>query len=154
MLRRTPLPAIALIALLTLLAGVLSACGDSRLSAAELRSQAGAICHATADAIDRIAVPDTPDQGARFLRRGLLRMGPELTRLKALKPPTDLEPEYRQAIELATRELSTISDHERRIRGGSDVIDTFRALEAALAPITQTENRAWRALQLPACVRR
>ncbi|MCW2954274.1 MAG: hypothetical protein JWQ48_3444 [Conexibacter sp.] len=154
MLRRTPLPAIAVVALLTLLAVVLSACGESSLSAAELRSQAGAICHGTADAIDRIAVPNTPDQGARFLRRGLLRMGPELTRLKTLKPPKDLEPEYRQAIAMATRELNTISEHERRIRGGADVIETFRTLETALAPITQIENRAWQALQLPACVRR
>jgi hypothetical protein len=152
--RRTSLPAIAGLTLLTLLAIVLSACGENRLSAAQLRSQAGAICHGTADAIDRIAVPNTPDEGARFLRRGLLRMGPELTRLKTLKPPTDLEPEYRQAIQMATRELNVISDHERKIRGGADVIETFRALETALAPITQTENRAWRALQLPACVRR
>lgn len=151
---RPPLPAL-LLALLALSALALGACGGTnRLSAAELRSQAGAICRRTAEATDRIAVPNTPEEGGRFLRKGLLRMGPELMRLRALRAPSDLDPEYQQALMLATRELNAISAHEQRIRGGADVIDTFRALQAELAPIVATENRAWSDLALPACLRR
>lgn len=153
MSRRHPLPA-ALLLLLALTIVALSACGSDRLSDNQLRSQASAICARTAQAIDNVPVPNTPDQGGRFLRRGLLQLGPQLTRLRALRAPTDLDPEYQQALTSANRELATISTYEERIRGGADVIDTFRALETTLTPIVENENRAWTDLELPACLRR
>jgi hypothetical protein len=148
MLRRAlPVPVL-------LLALALGACGDGSLGASELRTQASAICTKTAAATDRVAVPSTPAQGGRFLQQGIAHLRPAVAQLRELKAPEQLRRSYDRAVELAGRELALIVRDERAIAGGDDVIDTFRRLEAALEPLTMQENAYWRALQIPACVRR
>ena len=129
-------------------------CGDSTLSSAQLRTRASAICAHTATATDRIAVPNTPAQGGRFLRAGLARLRPAAARLGALRPPSQLDDRYARAVQLARQEIALIAAHERAIAHGEDVIDTYRRLERRLAPLLREENAAWRGLHVPACVRR
>lgn len=150
MRRRRALP----FALPLLLALALGGCGDDSLSAAELRARATAICARTAAATDRIAVPSTPAQGGQFLDEGIARLRPALARLRDLKAPEALRRDYERAVELAAQELALILRHERAIAAGDDVIDTFRRLDGQLEPLTQQEDAYWRALQVPACVRR
>jgi hypothetical protein len=140
--------------LLTLLALPLAACGDDSLTAEQLRTQASAICTKTAAATDRVPVPSTPAQGGRFLTQGLARLRPAVTRLRALKAPSDLRQRYDRAVQLAGREATLIARHKRAIAYGDDVIATFRRLETALEPLVQQENAYWRGLQIDACVRR
>lgn len=152
MTRRAPLLAV----LAVISSGALAACGggQSTLSAAQLRTSATAICTSTSTAMDRVPLPNAPGGGGQFLRRGLLRLQPGLDELKALKPPPELRAGYARALELETQELDMIAAHERSIRGGDDVIATFRRLQTAIAPILQQEDAAWRDLELPACVKR
>jgi len=148
MLRRAlPVPAL-------LLALALGACGDGSLTAQQLHDRATAICARVAAATDRVAVPSTPDQGARFLQDGLARLRPAVAQLRALKAPKQVRERYDRAVQLAGQEVALIARHERAIAGGDDVIDTFRRLDRALEPLMRTENAYWRGLDVPACVRR
>lgn len=144
------LPLLALAALLLALAG----CGDDALTAQQLHARAGAICTRAAAATDRVPLPNTPAHGERFLRQGLARMRPAAAQLAGLKPPAPLRARYERALRLGGRELALIARHERAIAHGDDVIDTYRRLDAALAPLVREENAAWRGLGVPACVRR
>lgn len=147
MLRRVaPLAAIAL------LLG-LGGCGDGSLSASQLRAEAGAICARAAAATDRIALPSTPDQGDRFLQQGLAQLRPAAAQLGRLKAPTELRRRYDRAVQLAGQEIRLIARREREIARGEDAVGTFRALEAALDPLTREENAYWRGLRVPACAR-
>lgn len=149
MLRRPVPPALALVALLAL-----AACGDDSLTAQQLHDRATAICARTAAATDRVAVPNAPSQGGRFLRQGLAHLRPAAAQLSALKAPSDVRERYDRAVQLARQEIALIARYERAISSGDDVIDTYRTLDAALEPLLREENAYWRGLEVPACVRR
>jgi hypothetical protein len=140
--------------LLALLAVALNGCGDDSLTAAQLHDRASAICVRTAAATDRVALPNGPAQGGRFLRQGLAHLRPAAGQLRALKAPSHLRERYERAVRLADREVALIARHERAIAGGDDAIATFRRLDRALEPLVREENAAWRGLGVPACVRR
>jgi len=153
MARRASLLAVLAVSL----SGALAACGGGgqrTLSANQLRTRASTICTDTSTAMDRVPLPNAPAGGGQFLRRGLLRLQPALDQLKALKPPDELRAGYAHALQLETQELDVIAAHEQSIRGGDDVIATFRRLQTAIAPILQEEDTAWRDLELPDCVKR
>lgn len=139
--------------LVVVLALALGACGADSLDAAQLRSQAGAICARATRATDRVAVPAAPDQGARFLAQGLAQLRPAAARLRALKAPQELRGQYDRAVQLADREVALIARQQRTIAHGGDPVDAFRQLAAAMAPLTTEENAFWRALEIPSCVR-
>ncbi|MBS1869560.1 MAG: hypothetical protein JSS99_07845 [Actinobacteria bacterium] len=146
---RRALPLLAL-----LLAVALAACGDDSLTAAQLHDRASAICARTAAATDRIAVPNEPSQGGRFLNEGVAELRPAVAELHALKAPKVVRERYDRAVQLAGREVALIARHQRAIAAGDDVIDTYRRLDAALEPLLRQENAYWQGLQLDACVRR
>ena len=138
----------------TLLALVLAGCGDGSLSAGDLRARAGLICSHAAAATDRIPVPNSADEGVRFLRAGAVRLEPAHRRLARLKAPQDLRARYRRATALGGLELGLIEGNANAIDHGAEAIDTFHRLQSQLGPLTERENAYWRGLQIPACVRR
>ncbi len=145
--------AIAVLCLLAVLA--LGACGsDGSLSAGALRTQASRICVHSATATDRIVVPDSADQGGRFLTTGAAKMRPALAELRALKAPSDLRTSYTDALHARTQELTLITQHATAIAHGEDAIAGFRTLQTQLEPIVRIEIAAWRALEIPSCVPR
>lgn len=146
-------PALAAVGALTAALG-LAGCGDGSLSADQLRSRAGAICTRTANATDRIPVPSSPEEGVRFLRAGIARLGPAHRRLGHLEAPQDLRTGYARAVALGGMELALIEANANAIDHGADAIDTFHRLQAQLTPLTDREDAYWRALEIPACVRR
>lgn len=151
---RRILVAAAALAVLAVVVALVASCGDDSLSERELKAQASAICAEAAAATDRIAVPARPSEGRAFLARGLAVLRPAARRLAALKAPEELRDRYERAVELAREEIALIARHERLIARGEDVIDTFRRLADELDPLLTRENAYWRALGLPACVRR
>jgi hypothetical protein len=151
---RALLAALAAVVAVLLIVLLARGCGEDTLSARELRKQAGEICARATTATDRIAVPNAPAGGVRFLREARAELEPAQKQLKALKPPDELEDDYEQAVRLAGREIGLIWAHERRIDGGEDVIPAFRSLQQTLGPVLVSENELWRALDVDACVRR
>jgi hypothetical protein len=157
--RRTALPsravlAVAGVVVLVLVVLLVKGCGSDTLSADELRSQASQICARANGAIDRVPVPNTPSGGERFLAQGLIRLRPANRRLSLLKPPGDMRADYERAVAANAREIDLITATGRAIAGGEDVIDAYRTLQRALVPLVRTENDAWRALRVDACVRK
>jgi len=148
-MRRPPLAILA-----AALAFAAAGCGDDSLSAHDLRARASRICARTATATDRIPLPSTFDEGARFLRAGAAEMSPAVRRLRALRAPHDLRTSYAQAVALRAREIGLIAGQARAIDAGADPIDAYRALQAQLAPLTRMEDATWRALRVAACVAR
>jgi hypothetical protein len=144
----------ALLAAVVALALAFAGCGSDALTTAQLHARAGAICRRMAQATDRIPLPSTPDQGGRFLAEGIARLRPAAARLRALKPPAGVRARYERAVALAAEEVALIARRRRGIAHGDDPIAAFRALEAALEPLTTEENAYWRGLGIPACVRR
>lgn len=143
--------AVVVVVLLVLL---LRGCGDDSLSPEQLRSQAGEIC-ARANAItDRVAVPNAPAGGVRFLEEGLAELRPASVRLAALKAPEELRDRYDRALSLMRDEIALIDRTVTSIRGGEETIDAFAVLQRDLAPVLTTENDVWRSLDVPACIRR
>jgi hypothetical protein len=151
---RALLAAIAAVVVVLLLALIVRGCGEDTLSADELRSQAAAICLRATEATDRIAVPNEPAGGGRFLKEARLQLAAAQRRLRALAPPEELAADYDRAVQLAAREVALIWRHERLIENGEDVIPTFRSLQRELDPLLVQENDLWRRLDIDACVRR
>lgn len=140
---------VAVLALLLIARG----CGGG-LSADELRAEAARICVRANEATDRIAVPNEPAGGGRFLREARIQLAAAHRQLRALEPPDELAADYERAVRLAAREIALIWRHERMIEQGEDVIPAFRSLQQQLEPVVARENRLWRALDIPACLRR
>lgn len=151
---RAPLAALAAVVGLLLIVLIARGCGEDALSAQELRTQAGAICVSATEATDRIAVPNGPAGGGRFLREARVELEAAQSRLRALAPPEELSADYDRAIKLAAREVGLIWRHERMIERGEDVIPVLRSLQRELEPLLVTENDLWRRLDVNACVRR
>lgn len=129
-------------------------CGDDSLSAGELRKQASAICMDVNSATDRVAVPNAPGGGARFLSEGVAYMRPAQHDLRMLKAPEELRDRYDRAVALGDRQLTLIEATEQNVRQEGDVIAGFRQLQRELAPLVSDENELWRSLEIPACLRR
>lgn len=149
-----PLPiAIAVVVVLVVLL-LLKGCGDKGLSADELRSQASEICVRANALTDRVAVPNAPAGGERFLREGLAIMRPALTRLQALRPKQELKADYDLAVAANARQLQLIEQAIGSIRRGEDPIDAYALLQRRLDLVTEPANRAWTRLGINACVSR
>ena len=142
------------IAVLAALSLLLTSCGDHSLSASQLRAQAARICTRASAATDRIAVPESSDQAARFLHAGTTAMAPALARLRALKPPKELRAGYAQAVSVGAQKVALIAAQAKAIDGGADAVVGYHRLQAALTPLTRIEDATWRALEIPACVPR
>jgi hypothetical protein len=140
--------------LLVLILLIARGCGDGSLSERELRTQASAICTRANAATDRIAVPNAPLGGERFLAEGLVLMRPAIVRLRALKAPEQLRERYEHAVAASQRQLDLITRSLSEIRAGTDTIDGFRLLQQELEPVSNQANANWNALRIPACVSR
>jgi hypothetical protein len=133
---------------------LLKSCGDDSLSEGELRTQAGAICARVSEATDRVAVPNAPAGGERFLREGLVLMIPAIRRLRELKAPEKLRGSYEHAIAATQHQLDLIADELREIRSGGDAIGGFQVLQRELDTASAIANSSWTTLHIPACVSR
>jgi hypothetical protein len=132
----------------------LGGCGETSLTASQLRTQATNICTRASARTDRIALPSGPDQGGRFLRAGIAALRPAAHALQRLDPPSDLRESYAQAVQLDAKALALIERHERAIAHGEDAAAEFRALQAELDRVIPIERSTWQALQITACVPR
>ncbi|MDO8211917.1 hypothetical protein Q7L65_15940 [Conexibacter sp. CPCC 206217] len=128
-------------------------CG-SGLSEQELRTQASEICNRVAATTDRVAVPNAPAGGERFLSEGLTQLRPALVRLQRLqdRAPDSLRRDYELAVSANARQLQLIGNAVRDLRGGADPIDTYQQLQRRLALVSPTADATWRRLRIPACV--
>ncbi len=133
----------------------LAGCGSSgSLSATQLRSSANNVCAQADRRSDQIRTPSSASGGLAFLDSGIAVLRPELDSLRSLKAPTQLSQVYGSSLTTFSRELSDLERTAHGLQTGSDPASTMKSLQARLAPLETREDRAWRALQIPACLDR
>jgi hypothetical protein len=139
-----------------LLAGLLIAgCGGSnKLSLNQLHDQATRVCTLYGNRLSQISPPSAASGGATFLRRGVVWLRPELKQLRTLRPPDDVADVYSTAVNSFSQKLGAVTTTLQNLDRGADPISSMRTLEQRLAPIESSEDGAWKALSIPACVNR
>ncbi len=135
-----------------LLAVLIAGCGSTELSDVQLRQRAAQLCSKANRTADRIATPTTPAAGIAFLDRGIAVFRPELAKLRAVRPPSDLASTYATSVSAFSHELDDLELTVRKLHAGEDPVAAMRLLERKLEPLEATENEAWSALQVPTCV--
>jgi hypothetical protein len=136
-------------------AALLAGCGSNGpLTTGELRADATHVCTSADAHMDAIPTPPTPAGAAAFLTRGITVLRPELAQLRSLKPTDSIAQAYGTSLSAFSRKLDALTTTVRRIDSGGDALRQLEALQHRLAPLESTENRAWKALQIPACVNR
>jgi hypothetical protein len=145
---RRPLLALALLALPAL---AVAGCGGddsssggtttvTALTADQWREQADAICKDIDAKTDAIAQPTGPADIQAFLEAGIPIGQEQITRLKALVPPTELESIQTQAVANQEEGLKVIQSALDRIKGGEDATKVVTELQADIERI-QEEGR-------------
>jgi hypothetical protein len=137
-----------------IVAVLIAGCGSSVLSDRQLRSDATRVCAVTLARLNRISVPSSPTGGEPFLRRGTKALRPEITALRKLSPPEQLQSSYGRALGALRSQLAEMDRTDARLRRGADPVETFHTLAGRLAPLEAQANAAWSALQIPACAER
>ena len=143
---RTALAALPLVALI--------GCGGSPLSAADLKIQANLICGRANRQIAQIPTPANEAAGNVFLKQGISALDPELSDLKALKPPADEAVVYQAAMKAMSGELDALHSAVSKLDQGADPVRTFRGLQDTLGPLETDADNAWRALSVSSCLSR
>jgi hypothetical protein len=150
--RLTTLTAIATLTVLAPLG--FSACGDSGLSAGQVRLAASQSCRAAGARAQRIATPSAPGGSRTFLIRGVGLFAAELVELRKLKPPNEMASVYATAVTAFTDKLLAVRAAVGKLDRGADPVTTIRQLQRKLSPIEAREDAAWHALDVPACLNR
>lgn len=129
----------------------LSACGSSGLTDTQLRTRATRICAQASRRTARIPTPAEPTQGAVFISRGIAVLGPELTALQRLRPPSDMSGDYRDAMDATNAELRALHSTLTGLKAGNDPVVAIKTLQELLEPVEAKASLAWSTLELPAC---
>lgn len=95
--------------------------GSDSLSAEELRTQADAICADADERTDAIAEPTTEEELVPAYTELLSIQNDSISRLKELKPPSELEATWNEAISLQEEQVATLQGLVDRIEAGEDV---------------------------------
>jgi len=149
-MRRLALPALPALAAIAL-----AGCGgSSSLSSSQLHVQATSICTVASTRTNRIPTPASPDGSAAFLQAGIAALTPELSGLRALRPPNDVASVYTATVGSFAQKLRDLQRAAQELARGDDTISTMQSLGRKLEPLEADENSGWQALQLPACLSR
>ena len=143
--------------LVLLAAGLaIAGCGGSSppLSMSALRSDATRVCTTTNAQMRAIPTPRAPAGAAAFLDRGISILRPELAQLRTLKPTDDVAQVYGISLAVFSHKLRALTTTVHNIDSGGDPVKELQALQRRLAPLESSENGAWQALQIPACLNR
>jgi len=140
---------------LALLAGLLIAgCGSAAPSLRAFRASATTICSTAELKSAAIAVPSKPAGEAAFLRRGVALLRPELVRLRKLRAPASVADVYSTALTAFGGKLNALERTLSGLQSGTDPILSIKGLERRVAPLEASEDGAWQALEVPACLNR
>jgi len=126
--------------------------GTNTLSMRALRSQAAYLCSNANRLTQQITTPASPEAGGAFLQHGVSILGPELTALRGLRPPSNVADVYSTAVTAMTQEVSLLKHVSGRLGAGADPAIEIKGLQQRLEPLENQADGAWQALQVPACL--
>ena len=111
-----------------------AACGggsSSALSAADLRTQADAICKKADQDIEALGSPNSVDDLKSFVPKALAAGKTQIDSLKALKAPSELKGDWDSALSLLDKQYAALSAAGVKIAAGEDPVATITAAQAA-----------------------
>jgi hypothetical protein len=149
------------LALLALPALVAAGCGDDKksegattvtaLTAGQWREQADAICADIDTRSNAVAEPSSPAEIAAYLEK-ILPLGQEqVSRLKALVPPAELQSIQSQAVANQEEAVRVVQGALDRIKGGEDPTKVISELTADVDRITAEGKRLAQEAGLTKC---
>jgi hypothetical protein len=150
-------PAVAVSVAAVVVAVGLGGCGggsSKELSDRQLELQATRGCTVANRRTERIHTPTAPAGGEAFLTKGIAVLAPEYRQLQALRPPSDLAQVYTISLNAFGGKLAAIRAAVHNLDRGEDPVIAMKTLQQQLAPLESSEDGAWQALQVPACVTR
>jgi hypothetical protein len=127
----------------------------SRLTEAEYRGQANAVCSDLPDFAELFGAVETPAQLRSVIQLALdSSIRPALDRLAVLEPPVSLEQGHFAVLALGREEEQVLARLAERLRGASPEAARSAAVQAAgdLERISDRANPRYRALGLPDCI--
>lgn len=127
-------------------------CGSTSLSEKQLRSRATKLCATAAGRAGRIPTPSSAEDSLAFLTRGIDTLKPELAGLRELKAPDDLDDIYQTSLKAFGNKLDALEQTVHKLHSGEDPVVAWKTLQERLGPLESTEDGAWRALDIPACL--
>jgi hypothetical protein len=134
---------------------IVTGCGGGPSgSAKRLQVQASRICGAANQRAARIRPPKLGPGDRTFLVRGIGVLAPELTQLRTLRVPGEDRSVYGAAVSTMAAEIGVLRRGVAALDRGQDPALVYAALERRLRPLEARADRAWGALQIPACVSR
>jgi hypothetical protein len=134
-----------------LAAALLTGCGDTSPSLADLRQDAGKICTRANHSVAKVLPPTSP-RTAAFLAGGITRMHTELAQLRLLTPYGDVASVYRAALQALSDQLTALRAADQAIHRGENPAIAFKTLQHRLAPLETEATNAWQSLKIPACL--
>ena len=155
LVRRRPMAGIAALGVMALLAGCGggsdSAGGSDALSAADLRTQADAICADFNRASKAVAEPTSAAEILPYLKTILPLQQDQLRELKALKPPADLAPAYTQAMTFLTTQRAAIVAATAEIEGGASAEAVIAKVGPEIEALNAQADAEGKTLGLKVC---
>lgn len=138
---------------LALAIGLAAGCGggSGRLSIAEYRERADAICTTANSDLARLGEPGSAADLEMFLRAGLAIGRTELGDLRALAPPAKSARDHDAATALIDRQLGIVEAALGRLDDGEDPVDVLMAAERAVGDLDERADARARALGLRVC---
>ena len=147
---------VALLALVALTALAAAGCGGGgggasgdRLSAAEFRQAADAICAEYDQKIQDLGEPESLEDLTAFIGRAIPIIEEGFNKLEELQPPEELEADWNRAIEVNAENLQLTKDLQAAAESGND-----ERVQEILAQASQNEeetDRLARELGLQRC---
>jgi len=147
---------VALLALVALTALAAAGCGGGgggasgdRLSAAEFRQAADAICAEYDQKIQDLGEPESLEDLTAFIGRAIPIIEEGFNKLEELRPPEELEADWNRAIEVNAENLQLTKDLQAAAESGND-----ERVQEILAQASQNEeetDRLARELGLQRC---
>lgn len=95
-----------------------TASGGDRLSAAEFREQADAICAEYEGQLDALGAPTSLNDLEDFVAKAVPILEEGNAELNRLRPPEELEEQWNRALEINNDQLATVRDLEEAVAEG------------------------------------
>ena len=147
---RRPLAGIATLGVVALIAGC-GGGGSDTLSAEEFRTQADAICQDYNTQAAAIGDPESPSEFSAKLKEIVPLQAAQLAKLEALKPPSELEGTFNEALALLTKQQATLTSAQERIDGGEDPTAVITDISAEASATGDEADQKAKDLGLPVC---
>lgn len=149
--RRRPIAGIATLGVAAALVAGCGGGGSDSLSADEFRTQADAICADYNTQADALTDPTSPSEYLTSLKEIVPLQTAQLAKLKDLKPPSELEKPFNEALALLDKQQGVLDSAVTRLEGGEDPTKVLSAIATQAGDLGDQADAKAEELGLKVC---